>query len=801
MSALARWLATLGAALFALVLLSAGVASAAAPTANAGPNQLRVKAQTTVTLDGTASFDPDNDPLFFSWVQVAGPAVTVNGANGPQPTFTAPTGPSSLTFQLIVSDGVGTDSAQVTITVNGAPVANAGPDQVSVKAGTTITLNAIGSVDPDADPLSYSWVQVGGGTVVGLNSPNTAQPTFTASNGPDVLVFQLTADDGVDSSTDTVSIQINGVPTASAGPDQPGVQKGALITLDGSNSTDPDGNPLTYSWTQTSGPAVVLQNPATVSPSFVAPQGPATLSFQLVVSDGTDTDIDTVTVSVGNNAPSANAGPDQTVAPASVVTLDGSASTDPDNDPLAYSWIQTAGPAVALAGASTAKPTFTAPASGTLAFRLTVQDGGFTATDLVTITVSASNHAPTANAGPDQTVPSSSAVILDGSASSDPEGDRLTYRWAQVSGPIVALTGTGTATPTFTASQPGTLVFRLTVSDGAASDTDTVSVTVTQAAATVLIEQQLATRGTLMLASQPDVQDRIGRLNGTPTGSTSILGLMAMFPQLANGGGASFHGSLAAYAAGNARADTRFDAWVDVRYARTEAAGIGGSFVVGSLGADYLVTPDLLAGGFVSVDHLIMGATTGPSSISGTGWLAGGYLTGRLSPNLYLDGTLAAGTSWNTVNPAGTYSDDFATARVLASTTLTGEWRYGAWTFLPRARIGWFGERSAAYTDSLGVPIPSITQHAGELAVGPGFVWTHFTDGGTRIAPALRFDAVGRLSTNEIAGTRYTISGRVEPRIDIVTARGLSLGLGANVEFGKAELTYGGSARLSFGFN
>lgn len=83
------------------------------PIADAGYLQTNVEPYVTVMLDGTASHDPDDNPLTYAWSQTAGPAVTLSSTTSATPTFTAPatTGGTTLTFQLIVNDGTVNSSA------------------------------------------------------------------------------------------------------------------------------------------------------------------------------------------------------------------------------------------------------------------------------------------------------------------------------------------------------------------------------------------------------------------------------------------------------------------------------------------------------------------------------------------------------------------------------------------------------------------------------------------------------------------------------------------------------------------
>ena len=100
------------------------------------------------------------------------------------------------------------------------------------------------------------------------------------------------------------------------------------------------------------------------------------------------------------------------------------------------------------------------------------------------IFVSQANKPPQANAGVDQTVNERRTVVLDGSGSSDPDNDPLTYRWTQIAGLSVSLRNTSDVDPTFTAPSVEAdrrLTFSLVVNDGSADSVpDTVAITVKQ---------------------------------------------------------------------------------------------------------------------------------------------------------------------------------------------------------------------------------------------------------------------------------------------------------------------------------
>lgn len=291
------------------------------------------------------------------------------------------------------------------------------------------------------------------------------------------------------------SASANKPPIADAGSDQT-VAEGVTVTLNGSNSSDPDGTIASYSWTQVSGPAVSLSSTTAARPTFVTPDvgtGGAALTFRLTVTDragATASDTCIVNVTWVNQPPTANVGASTiSVTEGTSVRLDGSASTDPDNGIASYRWVKKSGPTITLANASTAYATFTAPTvdvNGTsFTFELTVTDkAGLRSTAQKIVNVTNVNAGPKANAGQDKSVSEGEVVTLDGTASTDPDDGIASYRWTQTSGPSASfLTPTTQSVAAFGSPQVGStgasLTFRLTVTDcGGLQNTDTCVVSV-----------------------------------------------------------------------------------------------------------------------------------------------------------------------------------------------------------------------------------------------------------------------------------------------------------------------------------
>jgi glucose/arabinose dehydrogenase len=343
------------------------------------------------------------------------------------------------------------------------PIADAGPDTTLV-ANSAVTLNGTGSSDPNGDSLAYAWTQTAG-TSVALSGANTASATFRAPSAAATLTFSLTVSDGVLTSTDAVVITVqaagsalnlasSGTPVALVTAPTGGGNHNIEIIRDGV--------------VPALGSAVNAQQYDTYAGGgarafdWIGYTFPSSYSFtKLVFEEGMQFPdggwLTNLTVQVLQNG-SWNAVSGLVSTP----TYAGANGVNYDSYVLTFNAIT--GTGIRIYGAPGGGAAFISV--GELeAYGTAVTGGG--------------NLAPIANAGPDATLAASTTVTLNGTGSSDPNGDSLAYAWTQTAGTAVMLSGANTASPTFLApATVATLTFSLTVSDGSLTSTDTVVITV-----------------------------------------------------------------------------------------------------------------------------------------------------------------------------------------------------------------------------------------------------------------------------------------------------------------------------------
>ncbi|WP_217354720.1 PKD domain-containing protein, partial [Ruegeria atlantica] len=424
-----------------------------APIADAGADQ-SVQSGAEVTLDGTGSYDPLGGRITnYRWERTGGTgsgSVALSGASTATPSFTADVlqpadDPVTHEFSLVVTDNDGAESVAdtVTITVEILSVTRPAPEilVVSLESGVVEDLDVfeVGEL-PIGEPYTVNYiVQNTGNAPLILGDPhlNFDMDLVSASIGG----FERTIEPGVsinievtlipmttnlftfhlsfptnDEDEDFFSIGLTArgvdvnivAPIADAGVDQT-VASGAVVTLDGTGSSDSDGTITGYRWelVDSGGGILNVFEATSAQPTFTADplrafDSPVTYEFSLVVTDndGAESEADTVRVTVTppeNAAPVSDAGVDQTVVSGAVVTLDGTGSTDSDGTITDYTWIRTGGSGTfdMLTNPTSAMPTFTAdalqpgdnPVTHEFGLLVTDDQGATSAPDRVTITV------------------------------------------------------------------------------------------------------------------------------------------------------------------------------------------------------------------------------------------------------------------------------------------------------------------------------------------------------------------------------------------------------------------------------
>jgi hypothetical protein len=453
-----------------------------APTANAGTDVTTVY-KNIVLLDGSSSSDPNSLPLTYSWnviLRPLGSVSLISNAETVNPTF-FPDVIGNYVINLLVNNGnfsSTSDNVQIIATIPVANIASVPP----VIVDDEITLDGSASQGPELTTLFYSWTLTTkpSTSTAALSDGSIVNPTLT----PDVegtYQLSLVVSDGILSSLaktiSFISYSVNIAPIANAGSGPLTSPVGTLITLNGSGSSDPNGDAITYAWTMTSRPGgstAILIGSTTIRPTFT-PDVAGTYVVTLVVSDGslTDSSALTITATAVNHAPIAVIGSISNALTTVPVSLVGTGSSDPDSDFITYAWTLTTRPTgstATISSPTSATASITPDVAGAYGVRLIVNDGSLSSTPAtLSFNAAAANIAPIADGGPGGVIIIGTLTVLDGSGSYDPNGDPITYLWEMTSKPTgstATLSSTTIVNPSFMPDLVGTYLFNLRVNDG-----------------------------------------------------------------------------------------------------------------------------------------------------------------------------------------------------------------------------------------------------------------------------------------------------------------------------------------------
>ena len=330
-------------------------------------------------------------------------------------------------------------SITVTAPDNIPPSVEAGPGQ-TVQGGSKVSLSG-NATDSDGDVLAYLWTHNSNALNITLANATSASTTFTAPpvDSDTDIIFTLTADDGAEARSDTVTVTVTDVQSnytqtsfVVLEPEEPRDTRdiGRIIlnsTLPGAIDATwdaPAEAPVDYrlswakvgdpfrTWTDLSGNAFPTDASHTITGLDENEAYKVIVRARYGGSAGAWSGEITITVAgSANSSPTADAGTTQTIQEGNAVTLNGTAS-DPDGDQLTYSWSHDSALEISLADAGSLSPTFTAPqvdANTTVTFTLTADDGTDTHSDTVTVTIQDIQ----ADDSPTSSLPPTTPVVLE----------------------------------------------------------------------------------------------------------------------------------------------------------------------------------------------------------------------------------------------------------------------------------------------------------------------------------------------------------------------------------------------------
>jgi hypothetical protein len=481
--------------------------------------------ESSISFNASGSTDPEGDLITYKWSVVSKPdgsKLTLSGDTASQLTF-KPDAVGLYVFNLRVTDAKGAFAekrASVMIREQQAPlpvvVINVeGPGQPvlhptrSVTLGTTIVLDAGASSDADGTVVStgFDIIELPAGSRASLIREARAARFSADALGTFKVRVRNTDNRGatseaifpfvVDNRPPTTVVLANVNPqVADSGQASVTAAVGYLVSLSGLDSSDAEGDALTYAWSLSARPAGsnAALNSLSGATSQLTPDLRGDYVVKLTVTDtkgGASTY--TTTVKVDNTRPLAHigsnavpvalpSGPSIRLPVNTVVTLRGSGSTDADGDTLTYAWSlpgKPEGSKTTVSAASSATVQLVPDSGGTYTVLLRVTDtkGAFSE-QLLTIEIG--NYPPVAVIDKERlTVLAGSAATASGALSFDEDNDALTYTWAidaQPAGVNASIAAPNSANLSFTPPAAGTYVLSLTASDGKNSSVAYVSV-------------------------------------------------------------------------------------------------------------------------------------------------------------------------------------------------------------------------------------------------------------------------------------------------------------------------------------
>ena len=484
-----------------------------------------------IQFSSQGSFDPDGDPITVQWA--FGDGETSSEAN-PLHAYAAAGQYVATVFVQDDRGGLGTEGAKVQVDApNRPPAAVAGPD-VSLRLGETLSVDGSGSSDPDGDPLSFTWN-------FGDSTPAVSGETADHIYGSEgVFQVSLTVTDGrggMDTAEFTATVGgTNGAPIAMAQGGGFG-NVGVDLTFDGTGTSDPEGDPLTFSWDFGDGSTT---SGLLVTHRYGTP-GDYTATFTARDNHG---GVGTATVGAHINAP-----PVFTTAPATSVLEDALFSyvpqaSDADGDPVGFTLV--VGPGGMVFDVS-GTLLFTAGKAdmGDHPVTIRASDGkGGTADQSFTLTVVHVNHAPSIVSSPPVAADQFALYAYDVQAADPDEGDVLTFQLTAAPGGMTVGDTTGQVrwTPGKDDLGPhGVTVVAADGHGGQATQSWTVTVNevnlppkITSAAVTSATEHQ--PYGYQVTADDPNGDTLHWSLSTAPAGMTigEATGLIAWTPDRAH---------------------------------------------------------------------------------------------------------------------------------------------------------------------------------------------------------------------------------------------------------------------------